>query len=451
MEGTGTNLLSVPNIKAVVINLRDISERKEAEEKLEKSEKYFKALIEKSYEAIFLVDLEAKILYASNSSKSVLGYETEEFIGMDGLSLVLSEDRKRAMEFLSKVGSQNNASDTTEVRATKKNGDTIWVEVRLTNLIHDPSVNALVVNFRDITESKIIEESLAHEKAEDEALIESIGDGIVATDTEGRIALVNKSFEHMLGWSEKEVLGKKTFDVFKIQDEDGNDLNERERPIALAITNKERSETTYYIVRKDGTKFPALIVANPISLENETIGAIKVFHDMTEEKEIDKAKTEFVSLASHQLRTPLTAINWSIEMLTRESIGPLNPKQKKYLSQVYKASKRMVDLTNSLLTISRLELGKIKVEPSDVDFVDLIKQNLSELKLQIDNKRIHIKEDYKVETPAKLITDPKLLNMIIINLISNAIKYTPNGGRVNIALSKNEHDNFIFMVNDNGY
>ena len=95
-------------------------------------------------------------------------------------------------------------------------------------------------------------------------------------------------------------------------------------------------------------------------------------HDVTKEKEIDKAKTEFVSLASHQLKTPLTSINWYAEMLLDGDVGPLNADQKKYIQEMYESNQRMVDLVNSLLNVSRIELGTFSVEPVPTNIIDMV-------------------------------------------------------------------------------
>jgi signal transduction histidine kinase len=120
----------------------------------------------------------------------------------------------------------------------------------------------------------------------------------------------------------------------------------------MAMTKGTKTTgTTYYNMRNDNSKFPVSITVTPVILAGKVIGTIKVFRDITYEHEIDKAKTEFVSLVSHQLRTPLSTVNWYAEMLLEGDAGELNIKQKKYLDEVYRSNRRMVELVNALLDV----------------------------------------------------------------------------------------------------
>src|SRR3989338_8632212 len=128
-------------------------------------------------------------------------------------------------------------------------------------------------------------------------------------------------------------------------------------------------------------------MATPVVLNKKVIGTIKIFRDITYEREIDKAKTEFVSLASHQLRTPLSTVNWYAEMLLAGDAGELNPNQKKYLDEVYRSNQRMVELVNALLDVASLELGTFVIEPELTDICKLTKHAIAEQKQQ-DRKSV---------------------------------------------------------------
>src|SRR5258706_13067923 len=199
-----------------------------------------------------------------------------------------------------------------------------------------------------VAERTADEEEIVEEQAEDEALLTSIGDGIIATDKEGKIVLVNKTFENLLGWKEKEVLGKRTAEFLKVQNEEGEDVPGQRRPLNVALWEKKKVTAVHYLAKKNGGKFPASLVATPVILSGKLIGAIEVFHDITKEKEIDQAKTEFVSLASHQLKTPLSTINWYVELLIKKGTENLSEKQKENLEEVFQASSRMISLRNVL-------------------------------------------------------------------------------------------------------
>jgi signal transduction histidine kinase len=192
------------------------------------------------------------------------------------------------------------------------------------------------------------------------------------------------------------------------------------------------------------------ITATPVVLDTKPTGVIMVFHDITKEKEIDKAKTEFVSLASHQLRTPLSAVNWYVEMLLSGDAGTLNSEQKKYLDEVYKGNQRMVELVNSLLNVSRLELGTFLIEPKPTDVVLLAQSVADEQKLQIDQKKILFSFLFEKNIPV-IQADPKLLRMVLQNLLVNAVKYTPEKGTIALSISLADKKDLLIKISDTGY
>jgi signal transduction histidine kinase len=176
---------------------------------------------------------------------------------------------------------------------------------------------------------------------------------------------------------------------------------------------------------------------------------VVVFRDVTKEREVDKAKTEFVSLASHQLRTPLSAVNWYAEMLLAGDVGKLNDEQKKYIDEIYKGNQRMVDLVNALLDVSRIELGTFAISPEPTQLTDISKSIIKELKPEIKKKNQVVSEDYEKNLP-KINVDQKLIRIVIQNLLSNAVKYTPEKGRIGIEM-KTSGANIEIKVADTGY
>ncbi|MDD5489530.1 MAG: HAMP domain-containing sensor histidine kinase [Candidatus Moranbacteria bacterium] len=166
-------------------------------------------------------------------------------------------------------------------------------------------------------------------------------------------------------------------------------------------------------------------------------------------KEVDRAKTDFVSLASHQLRTPLTSVSWYSEMLLRHEVGPLNPKQKEYLDEVYAQNRRMIDLVDDLLNSSRIDMGMLNIEPRKTDLKIVLGSALDEIDPLVREKKIDLEKNIAENLPA-VETDPEMIRIIFQNLISNAVKYTPEGGKVKVALSP-VGSHLEFKVADTGY
>lgn len=162
---------------------------------------------------------------------------------------------------------------------------------------------------------------------------------------------------------------------------------------------------------------------------------VGVIMDVTRERLVDQAKTEFVSLASHQLRTPLSTIAWYTEMLLDGDVGKLTPDQRKYMDEVYKGNQRMIGLVNSLLNVSRIELGTFAVDPENVNAEELAKVVIGEIAPSAKRKNIKIEIDCQ-KGIEDISADPKLLHIVFTNFLTNAVKYTPIEGKISLVLKQ---------------
>ena len=169
-----------------------------------------------------------------------------------------------------------------------------------------------------------ISKTLAEIKAKEDALLASIGDGVIAVDATGIIIVMNREAESLLGYENGELLGKNVYDVFPVEDSEGHILPPEKRPVHTnLVEGKNVANATYIYEKKDGTKIPVAINGAPIILDKNIIGSVNVFRDITKEQQLEKAKNEFISLASHQLKTPITAISWNVEALLDGDYGAL--------------------------------------------------------------------------------------------------------------------------------
>jgi PAS domain S-box-containing protein len=208
----------------------------------------------------------------------------------------------------------------------------------------------------------------------------------------------------------------------------------RQKLFQEAVESKGEYSTILPFTRRDGSaRYVSGHGLVQKTKDGEPSRVIGVNMDVTREQEIDKAKSEFVSLASHQLRTPLTSMGWYAEMLLAGDAGRLNPGQKEYIEEIYKGNKRMVELVNALLNVSRLEMGTFMIEPELADLVTLAKDAVKEQKPQMEAKLQTFTEDYG-KSSLKFPVDVKLFRMVIQNLLSNAIKYTPEKGKITLGI-----------------
>ena len=264
------------------------------------------------------------------------------------------------------------------------------------------------------------------------SIIRNSFDGIVITDREGVIQYVNPSWEEITGWTLKEVVGQVTPRIVKSGQKDEKFYEELWRTITSGmvfrseITNKKKNGETY-----DTDE----IIVPFLNDKNAVIGFAGFQRDITERKKMDRMRTEFVSVASHQLRTPITTIKLFAELLADKDFGDLSEKQKKYVNEIQNATTRMVGLINDLLDMSRIESGKLKINKQYIKSEDLLQDMLDETKIFAKENNCQI--SFKVPEVAlpKIYTDPHLLNQVFRNILNNAIKYSKNRScSVNIEL-----------------
>lgn len=296
--------------------------------------------------------------------------------------------------------------------------------------------------------------NIEEQKARLEAILFSVGEGLVFIDLNLKVVFGNDVVENILGYKPKDYLNKKWNEVVRPSYKNGDLIEYDDLPLfKLSKPDSDHMifvnlSDDHYYVSKSGDLVPVTIVVSKVMIDHNLAGYILVFKDVTEEKEIDKVKTEFVSLASHQLRTPLTSISWNTEMLLNEEVGELSEEQKVYLGEIYYGSQRMINLVNSLLNTSRVDLGNFMIEPTMMDVVKYTESLIGELKPAFEHRNIEVVS--KIEPFDNLMMDEKLYHIILENLLTNALKYTPEGGNVELNLSKNGAD-IALSVKDNGY
>ncbi len=297
--------------------------------------------------------------------------------------------------------------------------------------------------------------AIVQEKLIDEAILESIGEGMIVADIEGRIAIANAQAKRLLKLSNKDLMGKSFFQTVRVLDLNGQAIPINKRAGYLALQNLIKVEQTDISFQTKRVKqLPVALTASPILLNDAAIGIVLVFRDVSEEREISKAKTEVASFTSHQLRTPLSVINWYTEVLHEEHLGSLNKKQKDYLIVIQDTARQMIELVNTFLSVSRIQLGTMVMKLEQIDLVKVIDDILDELDLQVAQKKLKVTVQHQRQ-PVVITNDEKMMRVVFHNLIGNAVKYTPEGGSVAIETSslkeKVNSEDVLVSVIDSGY
>ncbi|HEX6462002.1 MAG TPA: ATP-binding protein [Candidatus Saccharimonadales bacterium] len=291
---------------------------------------------------------------------------------------------------------------------------------------------------------------LSVETERDRIMLESLGEGVIAIDEHRRITLINAEAIALLELEEQsQLIGKAVEEILSLLDEKNRPLAPTETPVAQVLKNNKTIRGTYHYQKKTGAKIIIDLSTNPVMVEGKLSGAVMNLRDVTKEREVDRMKTEFISLASHQLRTPLSAIKWFSEMLVAGDAGELKPEQADFARNIADSTERMIALVNALLNISRIESGRIMIDPKPTDLRELVSGIVNDLKAKTEEKKQTLIISVHEDLP-KIKLDPRLISQVYMNLLSNAIKYTQKGGEVSVFISKKDND-VISQVTDNGY
>ncbi|MCK9578134.1 PAS domain S-box protein [bacterium] len=464
--------------EAFFLTANDLSGTKEAEKKLQENKELYHSLVSNIPNYILIYNKNNEVLYANEnisnalkiSKQKILGQDIWKFIESNSREVLKSEIRNKFLcnDNLSNCEIRLLCSDKTllDVIASgatvKYDGSDSFLLVmtditnrkKMENLLIEKTTDleasqkSLVNVLEDVEEEKNKAASLAQDLEKFKLAVENASDHIVITDSQGILLYINPGAEKITGFSSKEVIGKKCGSA----DNWGGIMDKAfyKKLWKIIKINKETFSGEIRNRRKDGSSYIAMANIFPILDNKENVlFFVGIERDITKEKEVDKAKSEFVSLASHQLRTPLSIVNWYVEMLINGDAGPLTDGQKDYLSEILIGNNRMVDLVGSLLNVSRIEMGTFIINPVKCNLIKIVKDVANEFEIKAKLKEIDFTLKYSKNIPL-ISLDKKLFNIIITNLIDNAIKYTPNGGKVTLDVSKDKKEIMIKII-DNGY
>ncbi|HEX4997515.1 MAG TPA: PAS domain S-box protein [Terriglobia bacterium] len=468
---------------------RDILRRERSESALRAAEQRIRSIFENAPIGIFEASENGRWLTANASMASILGYDSPEDLlhHRNELQSPLYVDPNVRAILVNKLNEKGVIQDC-ETNWYRKDGTTVWVTGN-SRIVDDGAgqrhFEAMLI---DITERKLAESQLANVKSQLENVLNSAtGVSIVSTDVHGRITLFNPGAERILGYSADEVIGR-TWDCLQDESEIAErlrELNNRlDRPAepfdALVETVRreghETREWTY--VRKDGGRLTVSLTVTGIrdSL-GELTGFLVIGRDITERKraeqdranlerqlrrknialeretrralEASRMKSEFLANMSHELRTPLNGIIGFAEMMHDEVIGPVDAEHKEFLDDILTSARHLLQLINDILDLSKVEAGKMEFQPEDIDLRVTIGEIHGILK-SLSNKR-QLSVETTVDPRIKSVhLDPRKLKQVLYNYLSNAIKFTPEGGHIWIRATLESANAFRIEVQDTG-
>ncbi|MDD5032161.1 MAG: ATP-binding protein [Patescibacteria group bacterium] len=294
-------------------------------------------------------------------------------------------------------------------------------------------------------------EDVREEKDKTLAIISNIYSPIIVVDKDNKITLFNSAAQKFLGIKLSD-LGK------EISNKDNFNLNNfkpviRNKFILYKLKDNGSSspKTEELRINYDGEELVyKVITSKVIGGNNEYLGVMKIFLDLTRETAIDKLKSEFVSIAAHQLRTPLSAIKWVVKMVLEGDAGELNNEQTELLSKGYKSNERIIRLVDDLLDISRIEEGRFGFNFRFSNFQEVLANVVENLASPITKGHLKLIVDKPKKLP-KIFMDPERINLALQNLLDNAVKYTPEFGQIKIEVRVSDKDKALEVsIKDQG-
>lgn len=309
----------------------------------------------------------------------------------------------------------------------------------LYNLIRDQAAN-----LGSMLREKQIETGTSH------AVLESIADGVIATDAEDRVVVFNRSAERILGLNSSSVVGRPVFEITGAYGGAAQRLRDaisdwRERPAEHGNAQEYLEER----ITLEDNRVVSLHLAQ-VTIRDEFFGTVSIFRDITREVEVDRLKSEFVATVSHELRTPMTSIKGYVEMILMGAVGDLNTDQRRFLQVIRSNIERLGDLVNDLLDISRIESGRVSLELIDFDLRGLLREvrDTFERRTRLEDKPMQIELEVPDDLP-RVRADPARIRQVLTNLAANSFNYTPSGGRIVISAWDTDGE-VVIRILDNG-
>lgn len=299
-----------------------------------------------------------------------------------------------------------------------------WLSARsLETALEDLRAVNRELDQRVIQRTQDLAAALARVQAEsnkNQAILESIADGVIVFDIESRVSIANQAVTFLLERLVEYLPGSDAATLL------GQDVSEADRALFIRLLKNEQPRLPGIKMRW-GHKVLSISFADVRDASGQISGTVVVFRDFTREAELDRMKSSFVSMASHELRTPLNAILGYSDMLKEKVYGPILPEQSKVIDRIIANTRRMLSLVNNLLDQAQIEAGKLTLNPSEFSVKELLDDLHSMMGVLAEQKGLELKNVIGANVPDRLVSDPQRLHQILVNLVGNAIKFTDQG------------------------
>ena len=459
---------------------RDISEQKRLARELAAQQEYFRVTLSSIGDGVIAADENGAVAFMNRAAEAMTGWPVDEALGhaLADVFRIFNEKTGQPVEnpadLVMRSGNVVGLANHTVLVHRDGTGRPIADSAAPIRGTAERPLGAVLV-VRDVTEERRAEDAIAEQREWFETTLESIGDAVIATDMQGRVAFMNPIAEHLTGWSLEEARGRSCTEVFRIVNEESRRTVESpvSRVLAEGVIVGLANHTV--LIAVDGTERPIDDSGAPIrNRAGRMVGVVLVFRDITERRRIEaerrvvanererlldservarsdaerasRVKDEFVAMVSHELRTPLNAIlGWTQLMMQSAADRDVIARG---LDVISRNTRLQAQLVSDLLDVSRITSGKLRLNIEKADLVSVVRNVIETVQQGADGKLIGIRSEF--DAPAMPIAgDPGRLQQIVWNLLWNAIKFTPEGGSIIVRVRRSGADGEI-AVTDTG-
>ncbi len=456
---------------------QDITERKQMEKKLRESEERYHDLFENANDLIQSVAPDGHFLYVTRTWRKMFGYNKEEVANLTLWDIIHPDFIPHCREVFQKVMS-GEAINNVETVFVAKDGKPITVEGNINCRFKGGEVVATRGFFRDITERKRMEEALKESETKFRIMVENIHDVIFQLSPLGIIQYVSPKVEDIYGYKPEDLIGKHLKKTTPV-----SELPKALGAVKSVLSGKVINNFQINQVDSKGRIIPMEITAVPVRRDDKIIAVQGVMRDISERKraeeelqqkneqldaqneefqsqteeliektreveEANRLKSEFLSNMSHELRTPLNIIIGFSELLSDQVPGRINKEQRQCLSDISGSSQHLLNLINEVLDLSKIESGKMRLRPTDIDLTEVIESLRSALMPMLASRKQSL--EVKVEEGLPPVhADKAKVRQVLLNLLSNSTKFTPDGGKLKIEAVREDNRCQISVI-DNG-
>ena len=422
-------------------------------------------LFEISPETIIIIDNKGNVLNVNSRIYDWLGYEREELIGYNLFNFPFFANKYKNKNFdLSKNTIFSEITSAYELDFITKNGKKKTGSVHTVPIKNkNNKISGGLILISDITESKDARREINKLSQFQDSVIDNANVWLSAMNLMGNVVIWNKAAEAITGYPREEVLGRDSIWDWLKSDEEQYKRDITTKGVSH-IEGKVFSQNFETLIkRKDGNiRTVSWNSRNILDDTENPIGSITLGLDVTEQKKsgeeiktqnvelkrLNRIKSDFLNVTSHELRTPMVAIKGYAQLLSDFSLGEITDKQKKAIDVVLRNTTRLNKLVQDILDVSRLESGTMKFLPEDTDISELTKEIAETMESSANSKQKKINSIIEDNLP-NLIIDPERVKQVLVNLVNNAIKFSPNNSDINIQVKK-EVDCVLFEVQDFG-